>query len=139
MFFGATFGPFPAVRPLRRAPDRDESLHALVVRRPDGLVDVVEPVRSVEGVLRVRGTLRRRIEPVDRDPDDARMSGRGARDDRQPIFGVAEVLVVLEAEVHPGGSVGADREREGGDAGESDQEAETAQANLLFLAGRAAA
>jgi hypothetical protein len=58
------------VRPLGRAPDRDEELQPSLLRAAGEVVDVVEPVRGIEWICGVRRTSRGGVHPHDDRPQN---------------------------------------------------------------------
>ena len=92
-----------SVRPGRRSPDREQQLDAQTLGVAGELVHVVEPVRRVERVGRVRGPASRRLRPDHRRADDRR-SGLPCRDQvGRAVLTPAKSRVILEADEEPAG------------------------------------
>ena len=85
-----------AVRPPRRAPDRDEELHPSLLRAANEVVDVVELIRRIERIGRVRGPVRCRIPPHDDRSENRRARVPRAVEHLRPVGSPAEARVVLE-------------------------------------------
>ena len=90
-----------AVCPARRAGDRQDHFLIVLLRRPDGLVDVVELVGRIERVRRVGRTRLRREVPLDEKADDRCVVLSRSRDEFLTIGDPAEARIVMEPDPHP--------------------------------------
>jgi hypothetical protein len=86
-----------AVRPLGRAPDRDEELHPALLRAAREVIDVLEPVHGVERVDRAAGPLGRGGVPGHGRADHGGVRVARAVERGRAVGRPAERGVVLEA------------------------------------------
>jgi hypothetical protein len=90
-----------AVRPFRRAGNRDQDLQAVLRRRADELVDVCELVGRIVAVERVRRLVLRDLRPVGEHVDDRGVRSLSGPQIRRPFSRPAEARIVEETDRHP--------------------------------------
>ncbi len=123
-----------AVRPLRRAPDRDQHLHAAQLRVAHELVEIVELVVRVERVGGVGRPRRSDVRPGHERADDRRVRIPRLVEDDVPVLLVPEVGIVVEADVHALRRRREGRHEQGGGRGHEQKLNESSHEDMSPLA-----
>ena len=93
--------PLFAVGPFRCAPDRQQHLHAALLRVAHELVDVVELVGGIERVRRIGRARRSDGGPRHDGADHRRVRAAGTVERHVPVAFPAKAWVVVESDPHP--------------------------------------
>ena len=84
--------------PTRRAPDRDQDLDPSLLCAADEIVEVVEPIRGIEGVRSARRPGRSRVLPHHDRPQDGRIRVASAVEHRCSVGPPAEARIILQTD-----------------------------------------